>query len=212
MTRALTIIAITTATLAATALMVSQSSQDSQEEDPQEPEPADYDTLSETMNTVSAAFSTLSDMKISQQGLEYLMRHEGFRAKSYFDYAGYSIGYGHLIKAGDGLSRDSVLTQVQAAALLASDCALHENAVKAAIKVPLTQNQFDSLCIFIHGCGQRALTRSIAGFINNGDIDKAMNVINQYTLVTVNGQKQQHTGLITRRAKDAKIFTEGVYA
>lgn len=175
-------------------------------------QPSEHTMLDTAINKVLGTLSPVANLTISQQGLDYIMRKEGYAAKAYWDYAGYSIGYGHLIKAGEALDKNSTITQTQAADILAKDCEKHEAAVKAAIKVELTQNQFDSLCIFIHGCGPAALTRSIAGHINQGDTDLAMAIMNQYTLVTVNGKKQTHPALIARRAADSAIFTNGVYA
>lgn len=189
----------------------SDTDSDSENEAETENNPSEHTMIDTALNTVLATISPLASMKISTQGLDYLMRKEGYAAKAYFDYAGYSIGYGHLIKAGEDL-KGRTITQSEAAQILAKDCEKHEAAVKAAIKVDLTQNEFDALCIFVHGCGPAALTRSIAGFINAGEIDRAMAVINQYVLVTVNGKKQTHQALIARRAADSAIFTQGVYA
>ncbi|MFZ3221284.1 MAG: lysozyme, partial [Rhodoferax sp.] len=104
---------------------------------------------------------------MSGTGLAALQKREGFSATPYADHKGYSIGYGHLIKAGENLTSVSVQ---QALDILAADVQWAQDAVASAITVPLTQAQFDALVSFCFNVGEGAFKRStLVARINAGD-------------------------------------------
>ena len=53
-------------------------------------------------------FSACDTYSISDKGIEFLHRQEGFRTKAYPDSDGYAIGYGHFIKVGDIINGDTI--------------------------------------------------------------------------------------------------------
>lgn len=82
-----------------------------------------------------------------------------------------TIGYGHLLTEAEKRSGvltikgvqvkyKNGLTMPQILDLKIQDLAKYENAVRAAVKVPLTQNQFDALVSFAFNCGIGALQSS----------------------------------------------------
>jgi GH24 family phage-related lysozyme (muramidase) len=97
-------------------------------------------------------------MKISDKGLELIMRFEGCRLGAYKDAVGVpTIGYGHTqgVKMGDHI------THQEAEQLLAEDVAIYEKCVSEMFSnVGLTQNQFDALVSFAFNLGCGALRKS----------------------------------------------------
>jgi lysozyme len=111
-------------------------------------------------------------MNISQAGIDRLELREGKRLQSYKDTRGFwTVGIGHLgPPAGPGVT----LTDDQVMALFAADLKPFELAVNEAIKVPITQNQFDACVSLAFNIGARGFTGStVVHKINTGDIEGA---------------------------------------
>jgi lysozyme len=117
-------------------------------------------------------------VKTSKQGRDLLIAREiivsqGIPLRAYRDTKGYwTIGIGHM----DGVKEGDVITKAQAEALFEHDLERFEHAVNDAVKVPLTQHQFDALVSFSHNCGEKALAygnkgkpSSILVALNRGD-------------------------------------------
>jgi len=102
-------------------------------------------------------------MKLSDHGYAIIKNFEGLRLSAYRDVAGvWTIGYGSTryhdgkaVKPGDQLS-----SEVQADAIFRNAMGPYEDAVNEAVKVPLTQNQFDALVSFTYNEGTGALQGS----------------------------------------------------
>lgn len=101
-------------------------------------------------------------MKTSQKGLEFLHREEGLRLKAYLDSAGIpTIGYGNTYyENGSKVKMGDSITKERADSLFELVLKQFENAVNKAVKVQLTQNQFDALVSFTYNVGIAALNRS----------------------------------------------------
>ena len=94
-------------------------------------------------------------MNTSKQGLELLIAREDKRPAAYLDTRGIpTIGIGHT---GPEVHMGLVWNDAQIQTAFASDIAKFEAAVSSAVKVALTQNQFDALVSFSHNAGQFAL-------------------------------------------------------
>lgn len=143
-------------------------------------------------------------MKTSAQGLELIARFEGFSPVPYRCPAGWlTIGYGHLITRADGEKFKAGISEPVAMALLRMDVVLAESAVHRAIKVPLTQAQFDALVSFAFNLGGAALYSStLRQVINRGDMLAAPAQFRRW--VWAGGRKL--LGLIRRRSEEARIF------
>jgi len=111
-------------------------------------------------------------MKMSNIGLEFLTRWEGFKTTIYKDVAGYpTIGVGHLLTK-DELSSGKIiikkrvlqihngLTHQDVIDLLSQDLGRYEDTVRSNVSVPLQQYQFDALVSFCFNVGQRAFSNS----------------------------------------------------
>ena len=95
---------------------------------------------------------------------------EGFSATPYPDHKGYSVGFGHLIKAGETLD---TVTREQAEGLLLGDVAWAEQAVRTAVHVDLDQNEFDALVSLAYNIGAGAFKNStLVKKLNSGDFEE----------------------------------------
>jgi lysozyme len=90
-------------------------------------------------------------MTTSKEGIEMLKRFEGVGGKpvlkAYWDYKGWSIGYGHL-----GAKEGQRITVEEAERLLASDLRWAEREVNG-LGVALEQCQFDALVSLVYNIG-----------------------------------------------------------
>jgi lysozyme len=113
------------------------------------------------------------DMELSPAGLDLLKRFEGFRSQTYFDVAGLAtIGYGHCVLADERFSNG--LTEPQAEQLLAGDVRAAELVVRALVKTPVTQAQFDALVDFVFNLGAGRLAGStLLKKLNSGEYEAA---------------------------------------
>lgn len=114
--------------------------------------------------------------RITQTGVDLIKREEGLRLVPYQDAAGrWTIGYGHLIKPGESFTR---ITPAQAEAILRWDVADAEHAVAQAVKVPLSDAQFNALVSLVYNIGAGAFGRStVLRKLNAGDYAGAADAI-----------------------------------
>lgn len=99
-------------------------------------------------------------MKTSPQGREAITQREGLRLKAYRDSRGIAtIGVGHAF--GPPVVRmGQVITRERADAILSGDLGRFEAAVTGAVKVALTQNQFDACVSLAFNIGERGFAGS----------------------------------------------------
>lgn len=97
-------------------------------------------------------------MKLSEKGIEFLIKEEGEVLIAYLCPAGVlTIGIGHTgkdVKPGMKISKE------QSRELLKSDLIRFENSVNRSVKVNLAQNQFDALVSFAFNVGTGAFETS----------------------------------------------------
>jgi len=119
----------------------------------------------------------------------------------------YSIGYGHKIIPGDGLSPTSAITLDQASALLTSDMSSATNTVTNSVNVPLEPSQQAALTSLCYNIGGSAFKNStLVADLNSGNTAAAAAQFNSwvYSGGTVNA------GLVARRLKEQALFSTGV--
>ena len=88
--------------------------------------------------------------QISAEGLAFIQQAEGCRLNAYRDSVGVlTIGYGHTRLVQDG----DTITQDEATSLLEADLAHVYACIRANVRVPLSQGQFDALCSFAFNLG-----------------------------------------------------------
>jgi lysozyme len=149
----------------------------------------------------------------SKAGLEALTLREGVVLTMYRDSAGLpTIGVGHLLTK-DELTSGKLwirgapvkwppgLTAAQAQELLQKDLARAEAAVSFAVRVPLSQGQFDALVSFAFNVGAAALQHStLVRLLNAGDYAGVPAQLRRW--VYAGGAVAP--GLVTRRAQEAQ--------
>lgn len=128
--------------------------------------------------------------------VKLVKRFEGFREKAYWDHAQYSIGYGTRAK-----SKSEVITEAQADARLRSHLLAASREVDAAAKkhrLSLNPNQRAALTSF---------------HFNTGSIDRALELAGGRSSAVPSALQRWrvaggkvNTGLVSRRAKEAKIY------
>ena len=114
-----------------------------------------------------------NDYTTSTRMVEIIKTYEGFSPRA-IKLAGedeYTIGYGHYgadVRAGD------TITEAEATELLERDLKVFESAVKNAVKVEITQSQFDALVSLSYNIGTGAFADSdTVKALNEGKVGHA---------------------------------------
>lgn len=114
-----------------------------------------------------------NDYTTSTRMVDIIKTYEGFSPRA-IKLAGedeYTIGYGHYgadVRAGD------TITEAEATELLERDLKVFENAVNNAVKVDITQSQFDALVSLSYNIGTGAIASSdTVKALNEGEIGHA---------------------------------------
>lgn len=140
--------------------------------------------------------------KISDNGIKLIEFFEGKRNHAYLDPVGLkTIGVGHLMKPNETIP--DYLTDEQVHDLLRKDVHIFETAVSCLVKVPINQNQFDSLVSFSFNLGVGALESStLLRFLNKGDY---IGAADQFLVWNKAGGRILE-GLVIRREKERELF------
>lgn len=149
-------------------------------------------------------------MKTSDAGLFALALHEGIVPAPYFDSVGVlTYGIGHTLGAGypdPAKMQRGMPTNLDAALrdvfdLFRRDVAKYEAAVNRAVKVPVTQAQFDALVSFHYNTGAIAKA-SFVKKLNAGDEVGAAAGMMAWS---------KPASIIDRRKAEQKLFAKGIY-
>jgi len=148
----------------------------------------------------SAIKQDTSVISVSPRGLNLIKKFEGFRATPYICPGGkLTIGYGNTIKEGEYTK----ITEAQAEALLRSTVSSFERAIKKAVKVPLTQNQYDALFSLAYNIGAGAFSSSsLVKTLNTGDYAGAADQFDKW----VKSKGVVLRGLVRRRDEEKALF------
>ncbi len=147
-----------------------------------------------------ASASKIKDVNI-------IKRHEGLRLTAYLPTPNdkWTIGYGHTKTAHSGMK----ITEAGAEELLRQDLEWVERVISKYIKVPLTQNQYDSLASLIFNIGEGNFSKStVLKRLNSKDYKGAADAFLMW-----NKQKNKSTGklevlngLTKRRNEERELF------
>jgi GH24 family phage-related lysozyme (muramidase) len=139
-------------------------------------------------------------MVLSGAGLAMIKKFEGFSAKPYPDHKGFSIGYGHLIKAGENYT---LVDKDQAEKILREDTRWAETAVNNAINVKITQNQFDAMCSLCFNIGAGAFNSStVVRKTNENNRGAAAAGFDLFNLAS----NQINKALVSRRSQEKALY------
>lgn len=144
-------------------------------------------------------------MRISENGIEFIRQLEGEKLTAYPDIVGiWTIGVGHTgFVDGKPVARGMAITKEKSKELLTADLKRFESAVNDAVKVTLTQNQFDALVSLAFNIGEGAFARSkLVNKLNAGDKKGAA----EQFLVWKNAGGRVSQGLLNRRQKEKAMF------
>jgi lysozyme len=144
----------------------------------------------------------------SDSGIDFIKKHEGLRLTTYKDTAGHdTIGYGRT----KNIPKTGKITKEEAEQMLIEDIEAHEQEVRNAVKVPLTQEQFDALSSFTFNVGGPALRRSaLLKKLNAGDYEGAADEFVKWNKERIKGKLQPNRGLTKRRQAERELFLSGI--
>ena len=160
-----------------------------------------------TVNTEERPVN-VNQLSLSEKGANFIKSWEKLRLKPYNDGRNgndATIGYGHLIGLRPVTEQDKKdyerFTEAMANDLFKTDVARFENAIKSAVKVPLTQYQYDAIISFSFNIGDNAFKGSdFLKALNNGDYN-----------ADLMSNWHKPAGVIRRRDGEVKIFKTGTY-
>jgi lysozyme len=141
-------------------------------------------------------------MNLGYNGTKILKFFEGCRLTAYQDSVGvWTIGYGHTKGVHAGMS----ITQEEAEQMLLTELEEYEGYIEKYVTVPLTQNQFDALVVWVYNLGPTNFRRStLLKELNSGNYTAAGNEITKWNKA---GGKVL-AGLVKRREAEAELFNE----
>ena len=141
-------------------------------------------------------------MKLGERGTEILKYFEGCKLTAYQDSVGvWTIGYGHTKGVYDGMT----ITQEEAEQMLLTELEEYEGYVEKYVTVPLTQNQFDALVVWVYNLGPTNFRNStLLKELNSGNYTAAGKEITRWNKA---GGKVL-AGLVKRREAEAELFNE----
>lgn len=142
---------------------------------------------------------------VSPQGVDLICGFEGLELKAYDDGVGVcTIGYGTTIYPhGKAVQYGDTCTIEQAKNYMQYDLRRFEQAVTAAVNVPLNQNQFDALVSLSYNIGIGAFKNStLLKLLNASDYHAASDQFDVW--IKAGGKTVQ--GLVNRRAVEKTLF------
>ena len=141
-------------------------------------------------------------MKLGERGTEILKYFEGCKLTAYQDSVGvWTIGYGHTKGVFDGMT----ITQEEAEQMLLTELEEYEGYIEDMVTVPLTQNQFDAIVVWIYNLGPTNFRNStLLKELNAGNYNAAGQEITRWNKA---GGKVL-AGLVKRREAEAELFNE----
>ena len=161
--------------------------------------------LSIDLDAVKQMLGVPESMLVSNKGVDLICEFEGKRLVAYDDGVGvWTIGFG-TIKYPNGVrvKKGDTCTIEQAKEYMRHDLIEFEHTVNSSVKVPLNQNQFDSLVSLAYNIGSNAFKSStLVKKLNAGDYQGAADQFNAW--VNAGGKRMQ--GLVNRRDREKLLF------
>ena len=149
-------------------------------------------------------------MQLSNAGLQKIIQREGVILTAYQDSVGvWTIGTGHTSAAGPPkVKKGMTITKAQNDAILTADLQPIIKQLNAAIKVPVTQNQFDAYVSIVYNVGPAFLKSNSMKLLNQKDYKGAATAIMQWSKPPeiIGRRKTEQTQFLT---PDAPIAAHG---
>jgi len=144
-------------------------------------------------------------VKLSKQGAMELIGHEAIVQTKYRDSKNvWTIGVGHTKAAGepDPATYTEVMPLKEVFKLFQKDVQKYADEVNAALKVPVSQSEFDALVSFHFNTGG----------INRASLVKSINAGDKKTAAKQFLSWKKPPEIMGRRKKEQKLFAEGTYS
>jgi lysozyme len=124
-----------------------------------------------------------------------------------------TIGFGHLMHLGPVTKEEKAIrwTLEKANSQFSTDMAVAAKAVERAVRVPLNQNQFDALVDWTFNLGETRLTEKECSWLrelNRGNYPAVPELLKRWNKGEVKGVLVVMPGLVTRRQKEADLFSK----
>lgn len=146
-------------------------------------------------------------MNTTSQAEQLIIQFEGKKLKPYKDIGGmWTVGYGTTFNYDKNrpVIENDVITSETALRWLRHEIANKQTEIKKLIKVPVTQNQLDSLTSLAYNIGSGAFKKSTLLKLLNSESNKML-VADQFLLWNkVNGKPVK--GLTNRRILERELF------
>jgi GH24 family phage-related lysozyme (muramidase) len=178
-----------------------------------------------------------AQMSFSAAGMRALKNYESFRAKPYDDKNAFdknhkpidwhpgmplkgklTVGYGRVLwnPAKDYEKYKDGITEAQATQMLLEDLRRFEAVIRLNVLVPLTQNEYDAIVIFVFNIGLDSKAQGISGFLTSTFLKflnqgKKLDAANQMLRWVYSGREFLQ-GLLNRRQFERTIFLKGKYS
>lgn len=148
--------------------------------------------------------------RMSPQGLAMLAFFEGTVLNAYRDAVGvWTVGVGHTSAAGEPKVTPGLkITAEDALQILARDVTQYEAAVLKAVKIAVTQPEFDALVSLTFNIGAGNFAKSdVLAALNAGLAQAAADAFRNHA----KARGKTLAGLTTRREHERRLFLTGVY-
>lgn len=146
------------------------------------------------------------ELALSEDGVKFIARFEGFRAARYRCPAGvWSIGFGHTLQPGDDYS---TVTVAEAMDLLRADADREAEPVRKALTRQPNQHEADALISLAFNCGGNAIARSTAVKAFNAG---QWGAVSAGILMWNKAGGKTSRGLTRRRKAEVELFLTGAY-
>jgi GH24 family phage-related lysozyme (muramidase) len=163
----------------------------------------------------------MSDITLSQKGIELLKDYEKLRLQTYDDQTskdisswveGATIGYGHLIARIEWDIYKNGISEAQADMLFAADLAPFVVGVNSGLSTAIAQNEFDACVILAFNIGVRGFSSSSAlKLINDSNATTDYDDLESAWKAWNKSQGEASRGLQNRRNSEWKVYTQAVY-
>lgn len=147
----------------------------------------------------------------TSQAENLIAKFEGKKLKAYPDMKGiWTIGYGSTFNYDQNrpVIKTDVIDDATALRWLKKEVANKQSEIKKFLKVPVTQNQLDSLTSLAYNIGINAFKNSTLLKLLNSGSNKLL-VADQFLLwnkITKDGKKIESKGLTNRRKAEKELF------
>lgn len=171
----------------------------------EEGEGTDADLLADPLDSYTAEIGIVENasLRTNDAGIQIIKDYEGLRLEAYPGEGGWLIGYGHL----KGVQKGQTITEAEAEALLREDLVLYENEVKAAVTIPINENEFSALVSLTYNIGPSALWSSTTlEELNAGNRQAAADAFLIWNKIRQDGQLVQSMSLTERREAERDLF------